>query len=153
MTDLLLPFPITEIENGALLYYFIFDPNIDNKTNKKTGKKTDQIKYQFISYKGGDFCLFNDMYAVPLELFEKLDLKTQKFLYFMKYGMDKLYSEVFFVFEIDEEFMINYKAYKTFLFEYQKRLELESRLNNQESVEEDSSKIEKTKEKNETLLN
>jgi hypothetical protein len=59
----------------------------------------------------------------------------------------------------NEEFIVNYKAYKTFL-EYKKTFELERKLNNQdnqesshESVEEDSSKIEKTEEKNETLLN
>jgi hypothetical protein len=157
MFNFLLPFPITEIENGALLYYFIVDPNLENRINKKTGKKTEQIKYQFISYEGKEYCLFNDIYAVPLELFERLNLKTQKFLYFMKYSMDNLYSEVFLVFEIDEEFLINYKAYKTFLLEYKKKLELESRFNNQknsyESVEENIEKMEKTKEKTETLLN
>ena len=154
MTNFLLPFPITEIENGALLYYFIFDPTL-NLNNKKTGKGTNQIKYQFVSYEDKGFCLFNDMYAVPLELFEKLDLKNQKILYFMKYGIDNIYSEVFLVFEIDEEFLINYKAYKTFLTEYQKKLELEKSLNNQKSsiVEENTENKEKIEEKTETLLN
>jgi hypothetical protein len=162
MTDFLLPFPITEIENGALLYYFIFDPTL-TLNNKKTGKGNSPIKYQFISYEDKGFCLFNDMYAVPLELFEKLDLKTQKFLYFMKYSIDNLYSEVFLIFEIDEEFLINYKAYKTFLTEYKKKLELEKSPNNQESslesvdslesVKENTENKEKIEEKIETLLN
>jgi hypothetical protein len=67
----------------------------------------------------------------------------------MKCELESMYSELFFVFEIDEEFIINYKAYKTFL-EYKKTLEPEKRLNNQESlnesVEEKSGKIEKTEE-------
>jgi hypothetical protein len=54
---------------------------------------------------------------------------------------------VFLLFEIDEEFMINYKAYKTFLLEYKKRLELEKNLN--ENVKEISNEnIERTLEKN-----
>jgi hypothetical protein len=152
MADFFLPFPITEIENGALLYYFVYDPSLVNKINKKINK----IKYQFVSYDGKDYCLFNDIYAVPMELFERLDLKTQKLLYFMKYDMYCMYSELFFVFEIDEEFIINYKAYKTFL-EYRKTLESEKRLNNQgslkESVEEKAEKIEKTEEETKVLLN
>jgi hypothetical protein len=60
---------------------------------------------------------------------------------------------VFLVFEIDDEFMINYKAYKTFLSEYKKRLELEKNLNKnnvEETFEKNSSKPE---EKTESLLN
>jgi len=152
MADFFLPFPITEIENGVLLYYFIYDQSLVNKINKKINK----IKYQFVSYEGKDYCLFNDIYAVPMELFERLDLKTQKFLYFMKCELESMYSELFFVFEIDEEFIINYKAYKTFL-EYKKTLESEKRLNNQESsyesVEEKAEKIEKTEEETKVLLN
>jgi hypothetical protein len=64
-------------------------------------------------------CLFNNFWAVPLELFEKIDFKRQKFLYFMRYGFDKIYSELIWVFEINEDFIINYKAFKTFL-EYKK---------------------------------
>jgi len=74
---------------------------------------------------GQDYCLFNDIWAVPLELFERIDLKNQKFLYFMRYGFDKIYSELVWVFEINEEFIINYKAFKTFL-EY-KKLEEETK--------------------------
>jgi hypothetical protein len=156
MTNFYFPFPITEIENGALLYYFIFSPDWENKTNKKFGKKTekiiDQIKYQFVSYENQNYCLFNDIYAVPLDLFEKLDLKTQKFLYFMKYSPDSPYSEVIFVFEIDEEFMINYKAYQTFLLEYKKRLELEKNFNeNVEKTSEENSL--KSEENTEPVLN
>jgi hypothetical protein len=40
----------------------------------------------------------------------------------MKYGLENMYSELLFVFEIDEDFIINYKAYKTFL-EYKKTQE------------------------------
>jgi hypothetical protein len=145
MTDLVFPFPITEVENGVLLYYFVDNTDLINK-------KISQIKYQFVSYEGKDFCLFNDIWAVPLEIFEKLDLKSQKFLYFMKYDFTSIYSELFFTFEIDEEFIVNYKAYKTFL-EYKKTLELEKKSNNQEnlkeneeSVEEKVEEIEKTKD-------
>jgi hypothetical protein len=140
-----LPFPVTEVENGVLLYYFVDNTVLINK-------KIKQIKYQFASYEGKDFCIFNDIWAVPLEIFEKLDLKSQKFLYFMKYDFTSIYSELFFTFEIDEEFIVNYKAYKTFL-EYKKTLELEKKFNNQEnlkeneeSVEEKVAKIEKTKD-------
>jgi hypothetical protein len=145
MIDFLLPYPITEVENGALLYYLILDPNLANQ-------KIDTIKYQFVSYEGKEYCLFNDIYAVPMELFEKFDLKNQKFLYFMKYDFTSIYSELFFAFEIDDEFIINYKAYKTFL-EYRKKLELETKkLNNQESLKESAKnivedKVEKTVEK------
>jgi hypothetical protein len=91
-----------------------------------------------------------------MEIFERLDLKTQKFLYFMKYDFTSIYSELFFSFEINEEFIVNYRAYKTFL-EYRKTLESEKRLNNQESlkesVEEKVEKIEKTKDEAKVLLN
>jgi hypothetical protein len=111
-----------------------------------------------VSYDGKDYCLFNDIYAVPTELFERLDLKTQKFLYFMKYGINNPYAEVFLVFEIDEEFMINYKAYKTFLSEYKKKLELEKNFNKniEETSEENSLNEEnflKPEEKTESVLN
>jgi hypothetical protein len=149
MADFFLPFPVTEIENGVLLYYFVYNPNLVNK-------KINKIKYQFVSYDGKDYCLFNDIYAVPMEIFEKLDLKTQKFLYFMKYELENMYSELFFVFEIDEEFIVNYKAYKTFL-EYKKTLEFEKRLNDQESLKESEKekveKIDKTEEETKVLLN
>jgi hypothetical protein len=159
MTDLVFPFPVSEVENGVLLYYFVYDPNWANK-------KIDKIKYQFVSYDGKDYCLFNDIWAVPMEIFERLferpDLKTQKFLYFMKYNFTSIYSELFFTFEIDEEFIVNYKAYKTFL-EYRKTLESEKKLNdqenlkeNEESVEEKAEKIEKNKnavEEAKALLN
>jgi hypothetical protein len=59
---------------------------------------------------------------------------------------------VFLVFEIDEEFMINYKAYKTYLSEYKKRLELEKNLNkNIEKTSEENSL--KPEEKTESILN
>jgi len=140
-----LPFPVTEVENGVLLYYFVDNTALINK-------KIKQIKYQFASYEGKDFCIFNDIWAVPLEIFEKLDLKSQKFLYFMRYDFTSIYSELFFTFEIDEEFIVNYKAYKTFL-EYKKTLESEKNINNQEnlkenekSVEEKAEEIKKTKD-------
>jgi hypothetical protein len=37
----------------------------------------------------------------------------------MRYGFDKIYSELVWVFEINEDFIINYKAFKTFV-EYKK---------------------------------
>jgi hypothetical protein len=132
-----LPFPVTEVENGVLLYYFVDNTDLINK-------KIKQIKYQFASYEGKDFCLFNDIWAVPLEIFEKLDLKSQKFLYFMKYDFTSIYSELFFTFEIDEEFIVNYKAYKTFL-EYKKTLELEKRPNNQENLKINEESVEEEK--------
>jgi hypothetical protein len=152
MTNILLPFPITEIENGVLLYYFIVDPSLENNIKEKIGKRVGKIKYQFISYKEKDYCLFNDIFAVPMELFERLDLKTQKFLYFMKYSMDSLYSEVILVFEIDEEFIINYKAFKAFL-EYKKTLEQEKNVNQESSYKSIEENVEKIKEKTEILLN
>jgi hypothetical protein len=49
----------------------------------------------------------------------------------MKYDFTSIYSELFFAFEIEDEFIINYKAYKTFL-EYRKTLELgKKEFNNQ----------------------
>jgi hypothetical protein len=130
MSQILLPYPITEVENGVLLYYLIYDPStipIPSLGNKKTKMTTNQnqIKYQFISHIGHDYCLFNDIWAVPLELFEKIDFKRQNFLYFMRYGFDKIYSELVWVFEINEDFIINYKAFKTFV-EY-KKLEKETK--------------------------
>jgi len=138
MSQILLPYPITEVENGVLLYYLIYDPStipIPPLGNKKTKMTTnqDQIKYQFISHIGHDYCLFNDIWAVPLELFEKIDLKRQKFLYFMRYGFDKIYSELVWVFEINEDFIINYKAFKTFV-EY-KKLEKETTIKEDSIVE------------------
>ena len=44
----------------------------------------------------------------------------------MRYGFDKIYSELVWVFEINEDFIINYKAFKTFL-EY-KKLEKETKI-------------------------
>jgi len=71
----------------------------------------------------------------------------------MKCELESMYSELFFVFEIDEEFIINYKAYKTFL-EYKKTLESEKRLNDQESLKEsEKEKIDKTEEETKVLLN
>jgi hypothetical protein len=43
----------------------------------------------------------------------------------MRYGFDKIYSELVWVFEINEDFIINYKAFKTFV-EY-KKLEKETK--------------------------
>jgi|YNPMSStandDraft_1061717.scaffolds.fasta_scaffold117973_2 hypothetical protein len=37
----------------------------------------------------------------------------------MRYGFDKIYSELVWIFEINEDFIINYKAFKTFV-EYKK---------------------------------
>jgi|GEM_PF-6809411 len=143
MAKILLPYPITEVENGVLLYYFIYDlktipiPSLRNKKTKVI-TNTDKIEYQFISCIGHDYCLFNDIWAVPLELFERIDLKTQKFLYFMRYGFDKIYSELVWVFEINEDFIINYKAYKTFL-EYKKQLEEETKIGEKEiKIEKES---------------
>jgi hypothetical protein len=138
MPEILLPYPITEVENGVLLYYLIYDPSttpIPSLGSKKTKLTTnqDKIKYQFISHIGQDFCLFNDIWAVPLELFERIDFKTQKFLYFMRYGFDKIYSELVWVFEINEDFIINYKAFKTFV-EY-KKLEKETAMKEDSIVE------------------
>jgi hypothetical protein len=53
----------------------------------------------------------------------------------MRYGFDKIYSELVWAFEINEDFIINYKAFKTFL-EY-KKLEKETK------TEEKEIKIEK----------
>jgi hypothetical protein len=46
-----------------------------------------------------------------------------------------MYSQVIFVFEMNEEFIVNYKAYKTFL-EYKKTL-------NNEAVEKEEEREEK----------
>jgi hypothetical protein len=74
----------------------------------------------------------------------------------MKYELESMYSELLFAFEIDEEFIINYKAYKTFL-DYKKTFESEKRLNYQESVngsvKEKAGKIEETKKETKVLLN
>jgi hypothetical protein len=43
----------------------------------------------------------------------------------MRYGFDKIYSELVWVFEINEDFIINYKAFKKFV-EY-KKLEKETK--------------------------
>jgi len=43
----------------------------------------------------------------------------------MRYGFDKIYSELVWIFEINEDFIINYKAFKTFV-EY-KKLEKETK--------------------------
>jgi hypothetical protein len=49
----------------------------------------------------------------------------------MRYGFDKIYSELIWVFEIDEDFIINYKAFKTFV-EY-KKLEKETKIEEEKS--------------------
>jgi hypothetical protein len=131
------PFPITETEDGVLLYYYVIDQNlVEQKFNK--------IKYQLMTYHNMLFCVFNDFWAVPMVIFEKIDLRTQRTLYFVRYDLDSLFSEVFFTFEIDEEFIINYKAYKTFL-EYQKTFGFGNNKEQKEKQEEKQMKNEEEK--------
>ena len=51
----------------------------------------------------------------------------------MRYGFDKIYSELVWIFEINEDFIINYKAFKTFV-EY-KKLEKETTIKEDSIVE------------------
>jgi hypothetical protein len=152
MAEFYFPFPITETEDGVLLYYHVIDQSLVNQ-------KFNKIKYQFMTYHDMLFCVFNDIWAVPMAIFEKIDLKTQRTLYFIRYGLDNLFSEVFFTFEIDEEFLVNYKAYKTFL-EFKKTLEFERSKEQEEKQEENEEENEEEKnnkknkeEKTEVLLN
>jgi hypothetical protein len=144
MKEFYFPFPITETEDGVLLYYHVIDQSLVNQ-------KFNKIKYQFMFYRDMIFCVFNDTWAVPMEILEKIDLKNQRTLYFIRYGLDSLFSEVFFTFEIDEEFLVNYKAYKTFL-EFKKTLEFE-RDKEQEEKQEENKEEKNNEEKSRALVN
>jgi hypothetical protein len=113
------PYPITETENGVILYYFISDTSLINK------KPTRDIEYQFISYGNKDYCLFDNKWAVSVDLLSKVNFKEQKYLFFMRYGMDSVYSTLLFVFEMDEDFIVNYKAFQSFL-KYKESFEKET---------------------------
>jgi hypothetical protein len=135
MTKKIFPFLITKVENGVLLYFFISDTDLPFS-------KIKEIKYQFISFDNMDFCVFNDFLTVPIEILKDLDLKVQKYLYFMKYNLENIYSEIIFVFEIDDEFLINYKGFEHFL-EYKKKIEKENI-----EIEKENKEITKTEETN-----
>ena len=133
MTKKLFPFLATKVENGVLLYFFVLDSDL-------SFPKTKEIKYEFISFDDMNFCVFNDFWMVPIEILRDLDFKVQKYLYFMKYNLGNIYSEINFVFEINEEFLINYKGYEYFL-EYKNKIEKEQI--EKEQIEKE--KIEKEK--------
>jgi hypothetical protein len=137
MTEKLLPFLATRVENGVLLYYIVLDSNLPFL-------KTKEIKYQFMSFNDAIFCIFNDFWVVPMEILKDLDLKTQRYLYFMKYSLESIYSEILFVFEITEEFLINYKGFEHFL-EYKKIEEMKKEKIEQiiEQEKEETTKTEK----------
>jgi hypothetical protein len=44
----------------------------------------------------------------------------------MKYGLENIFSEIVWIFEIYDEFLINYKGFKHFL-EYKKKFEEEKK--------------------------
>jgi hypothetical protein len=136
MTKKLFPFLATKVENGVLLYFFVPDSEL-------SFPKTKEIKYEFISFDDMNFCVFNDFWMVPIEILRDLNFKVQKYLYFMKYNLGNIYSEIIFVFEINEEFLINYKGYEYFL-EYKKKIEKEKI--EMEEVEMEKKEITKTEE-------
>jgi hypothetical protein len=132
------PFLITKIENGALLYYFI-PPDLG-----LTFSKIKEIKYQFMLLNDMIFCIFNDSLVVPIEILKDFDFRAQRYLYFMKYSLESIYSEILFVFEITEEFLINYKGFEHFL-EYKKKTEEMGKKEIEQEKKEEITKAEETK--------
>jgi len=125
-----LPFPITEVEDGIILYYFTPTKGILNKVDYKFVLENDKI-----------YCVFNDTWAFPVEeILQKFDIKRQKYLYFMSYGFESLYSSLFLTFEMDEDFIVNYKAFQSFL-KYKESLEKETASSTKEEAVEVNEEI------------
>lgn len=98
---MILPYPVVYVEDGVILLYF-------------TNEDIKVTAYNFAYYEPADkvLCIFNDFYAVPIDLLEKSTLlRPGNKIYFMRYNFSSVEAVFCNEFTINQDFIIDLKAY------------------------------------------
>lgn len=109
----ILPYPITWVEDGVILYYFITEQINPNSIKK--------VSFSFKEDLPKDVCVFNEMFAVPLDIIERALQNKLKYLYFMGYNFQNVESWSILSFEISTDFIIEFKSYLRYKELYEKQ--------------------------------